>query len=89
MSVGTVNVTVRNFLLTGGAHFQHLHSESQSLACMGMIAIQVNHRALDLDHGEHMHMTVFAAAFQLATNLYTRGKLGFRDGLHNPRQIAS
>jgi monothiol glutaredoxin len=81
VAVGTMHMAVGNFFFAGGAHFQHLDIKAQGLARVGVVTVQVNLWALDLDHGKDMLGAVFASAFELAANLHAGWELGFGDGL--------
>jgi monothiol glutaredoxin len=81
MSVGTVYMAVGDFLVAGGAHFQHLDIKAQRLARVGVVAVEVHLWALDLDHGKDMLGAVFAPTFELAAHLHTGRELGFGNRL--------
>ena len=62
VAVFAVHVFVGNFFCCGSPHIQHFDGKAQGLARQRVVAVEVNDRAFDFQHGENDLLSIFAAA---------------------------
>ena len=81
MPMRPMNVTVLNFLVSGGAHIDDLDLEAQSFARHGVVAVEHDLIALYFHHRKDHRVAIVTTAFELPADFHARRKLGFRNGL--------
>ena len=84
VAAGAMHMPMRNLFVCGGTNAHDLKVKPQSLACMGMIPIQMDGVTPDFHDGEDLGDAIIIASFQLPAHLDPRGKIPLGNRAHEP-----
>ena len=84
VAASAMHMAMRNLFGRGGTNAHDLEVKPQSLACMGVIPVQMDGVTLDLHDGEDLGDAIVIASFQLPAHLHTRGEIPLGNRAHEP-----
>ena len=81
MPMCPVHMAVGDFFFGRGPHFQHMSAKAQRLASQGVVCVEDDFVALNLDNRKGASLAIGVSALQLPADFDPWRELGFGDGL--------